>query len=413
MTSLIKSNAKMAYLSLRARRGRSFLTVLGIVIGISSVVTIVSIGLGIKQQIAGQINQLGGNLITVRSGSVNTGGSVSGTLGSLYLFGGPASSSDLTVQDFNLVHQTRGVAAATVMSLVPGKVSAGSSQDKSSLVIGSSVKAAQVLHQGLQYGSFFNAGSQYQNVAVLGQNVAAKLFPGQVPLGYSLKFHGQSFIVRGVLNKFDTSPLSLDANFNNAVFIPYPVAQGLANQKVPIYEILAKPGPKAQVSPIVNAINKKLTKAHEGAKNFSVLKQSDNLKIAGRVLDLLTSLIAGIAAISLLVAGIGIINVMLVSVSERTREIGVRKALGATNRQILDQFLTEAVILSLLGAAGGIILSLIVNALLRLTTALKPVLSWQVIVASAAVSIIIGIIFGIVPAAKAARKNPIDALRYQ
>ncbi|MGH7238019.1 MAG: ABC transporter permease, partial [Candidatus Saccharimonadales bacterium] len=306
MSMLIKSNIKMAFVSIRDRHWRSFLTILGIIIGISSVVTIVSIGEGIKQQIFGQINHLGANLITVRSGDINTSGSVSGALGSLYLFGSPSGgSSSLTTNDFSLIRNTNGIQSATVMSVVPGKITVSGGQAKNSLVLGSSTSAPQVLHQSLQYGSFFDSDSQYQNVVVLGQNVVSQLFPGQVPLGYSITIAGQQFIVRGVFNKFDTSPLSLDTDLNNVAFIPYPVAQGLENQKAPIYEILAKPKASAAVGSVVSSISRALGKSHNGAHDFSVLKQSDNLKIAGNILNLLTGLIAIIAAISLLVAGIG------------------------------------------------------------------------------------------------------------
>lgn len=414
MTMLVKSNIKMAFVSIRGRRWRSFLTILGIIIGISSVVTIVSIGEGIKQQIFGQINHLGANLITIRSGDIAPSGSASGALGSLYLFGSPSSgSSSLTTNDFSLIRNTNGVKSATVMGVVTGKITTSGLLAENSLILGSSTSAPQVLNQSLQYGSFFDSESQYQNVVVLGQNIASQLFPGQVPLGYSIIIDGQQFIVRGVFNKFDTSPLSLDTNFNDAAFIPYPVAQGLENQKAPIYEILAKPKASVAVVSVVNSIRRELGKSHNGASDFSVLKQSDNLKIAGNILNLLTGLIAIIASISLLVAGIGTMNVMLVSVSERTSEIGVRKALGATNRQILNQFLTEAVILSFIGGALGIGVSLFVNLVLRFTTSLQPTVSWQTVGLATLISVLIGIIFGITPAAKAARKNPIDALRYQ
>jgi ABC-type antimicrobial peptide transport system permease subunit len=142
-----------------------------------------------------------------------------------------------------------------------------------------------------------------------------------------------------------------------------------------------------------------------------VLKQSENISAANGVLSLLTQLIGGIAAISLLVGGIGIMDVMLVSVTERMHEIGIRKAIGATNRQILSQFLTEATVLSVGGGIIGVLVSLIVDFLLRLFTDLRPVISWQVVAIAVLVSTVVGIVFGTVPALKAARKDPIEALR--
>jgi putative ABC transport system permease protein len=143
------------------------------------------------------------------------------------------------------------------------------------------------------------------------------------------------------------------------------------------------------------------------------LKQSQTLTITNGILNLLTELIAGIAAVSLLVGGIGIMNIMILSVTERTHEIGIRKAVGATSKQILGQFLVEAIMLSLIGGAIGVIVSLIINAVLRVLTNLQPVLDWKVMVGATLISLTVGIIFGIAPAAKAARKTPIEALRFQ
>jgi putative ABC transport system permease protein len=148
-------------------------------------------------------------------------------------------------------------------------------------------------------------------------------------------------------------------------------------------------------------------------QNFTVLKQSQTLTITNGILNLLTELIAGIAAVSLLVGGIGIMNIMILSVTERTHEIGIRKAVGATSKQILGQFLVEAIMLSLIGGAIGVIVSLIINAVLRVLTNLQPVLDWKVMVGATLISLTVGIIFGIAPAAKAARKTPIEALRFQ
>jgi putative ABC transport system permease protein len=151
--------------------------------------------------------------------------------------------------------------------------------------------------------------------------------------------------------------------------------------------------------------------AHKGQQRFSVLRQDQSLAVTNQILSLLTKLIAGIAAISLLVGGIGIMDVMLVSVAERMHEIGLRKALGASNRQIMLQFMTESAVLSLTGGVIGVIVSLIINFGIRVTTSLTPAISWWAIGISVLVSLLVGVIFGTLPALKAARKDPIDALR--
>jgi putative ABC transport system permease protein len=248
---------------------------------------------------------------------------------------------------------------------------------------------------------------------VLGQNVANELFPGISPLGHSITFHGQSFVIVGVLNQFDIAPLSIDADFNNVIFIPYSTAQQIDPAGASLYEILVKPTNSSSTNRVESKIQNNLLAAHHGEQNFSVFTQTDELAAANHILNLMTDLIGAIAAISLLVGGIGIMNVMLVAVTERTQEIGIRKALGATNRQIVNQFLTEAVVISTYGGILGIIVSLLINLGLRIVTNLQPALSWQVILIATAVSVIVGIVFGIMPAVKAARKDPIDALRYQ
>jgi putative ABC transport system permease protein len=162
---------------------------------------------------------------------------------------------------------------------------------------------------------------------------------------------------------------------------------------------------------VAASIRKTLDKAHGGQSGFVVVTGNQNLSASNNILNLLTRLIAGVAAISLLVSGIGIMNVMLVSVSERKHEIGIRKAVGATNRQILSQFLMESSVMSLWGGVIGIGLAFLIELVLRLYTDLKPSISWQVVVLATGVSLFVGIVFGTIPAVKAARKDPIEALR--
>ena len=405
--TITTADIKVAIRSVRSTRWRSLLTTSGIIIGIVSVITIVSIGKGIQNQVSGQINHLGKDLITIRPGSIVS------SFQSL----NPFSSSNYTVgslssRDEKVVSETPGVGATAPMSIVPGSIQSGSKSFDNIVVIGTSSQAPQILNQSLQYGAFFTPSTDVANVAILGQGAANALFPGEVPLGLSFTLDGQQFIVRGEFNQFDIAPLSLDTNFNDAIFIPYKTAQSIENNSAPIYEILAKPSNPGQTNNVAATIKEHLLVAHGGIQDFSVLRQQDSLAATNNILNLLTKLITGIATVSLLVGGIGVMNIMLVSVTERTHEIGIRKAIGATNRQILNQFLIESTILSLFGGIIGVILSLLINVVLRTLTSLQPALSWEVTVIATGVAIIIGIIFGITPAVKAARRNPIDALRY-
>lgn len=412
MSRLTNGDMKMAFNSLRSTQWRSLLTMLGVVIGVASVVTIVSIGEGIKHQVVGQVNRLGKDLITVRPGDVSSQ-TATGSLGAVNGFTAVGQVNPLTTHDLEVAKSVPHVQLAVPLSVVPGKVELNGRTFKNSVVIGTTNDIPAVLNQSLAYGDFFSGDEQGINAAVLGKGVANQMFPGDVPLGSNFNFDGQQFIVRGEFKQFDFVPLSLDADFNNAIFIPYSLAQQLGNGNAPIYEILVKPTNPKYTDNVVADLQANLLSAHKGVQDFSVLKQSENLAVSNSILNLLTSLISGIAAISLLVGGIGIMNIMLVSVTERTREIGVRKAIGATSRQILNQFLIEAAMLSLFGGVIGILFSLLVNVGLRVATDLQPVISWEVVGLAAAVSLVVGVVFGIVPALKAARKDPIDALRYQ
>jgi putative ABC transport system permease protein len=413
MQSLFFINIKMATKSLQSTRWRSLLTMLGVVIGVASVVTIVSIGEGIKHQIITQLNHFGSDLITIRPGNIQTTNTLK-SLNSLTVFSVLNDASTLSNSDLQTISGIPGVRLAVPLAIVPGAVQINGGQQNNLLVIGTTAELPGVLNQSIGYGAFFGAGGNANAYgAVLGQSISNHLYPGEIPLGHSFSFHGQTFVIDGIFSQFDIAPLSIDANFNNVVFIPYTEAEQISTNSAPLYEILVKPTDPSQTSALVQRIKTQLLAANGGIQNFSVLTQNTNLQAASNILNLLTDLISGIAAISLLVGGIGIMNIMLVAVTERTQEIGIRKALGATNNQIFGQFVTEAVVLSFFGGVVGVIVSLLANAAIRITTTLTPLISWQIMLVALFVSLGVGILFGITPALSAARKDPIESLRYQ
>lgn len=393
--------------SVRSAKRRSFWTCLGVTIGVASVISIVAIGEGIKQQVGGQIHHLGSNLITVRPAG-ELGGDASGGVN---LLSGFSISGTLTAQDISTVAKTPGLAASAPLTIVGGALSGDNGTYRDGFVIGTTSDLPSLLNQSLADGGFLDDDNADNNVAVLGQQAANALFNEDVPLGRSLTFHGQQFMVQGIFNQFTTTPLSQQADLNDAVFIPNDIAESLTNNTAPTYEILARPASPAQTAKVAHKIQSELGNSHGGQSGFSVLTGNQNLASSNNILALLTSLIAGVAAISLLVGGIGIMNVMLVSVAQRTHEIGIRKAVGATNRQILSQFMIEATLLGITGGLLGIVIALLIDVGLRLATNLEPSVSWQIVVIATGISLLIGIIFGTIPAVQAARKNPIEALR--
>jgi putative ABC transport system permease protein len=400
------SHLKTAYKSLRQARGRSALTMTGIVIGIVSVVTIVGIGEGIKHQVLQQVSQLSRNLVTVRPGHVN-GTASSGLAGDFTKLNNASGIGALNNVDLDIVKHTPGVQYAVPLAAVGGTPTDG--QRQAGTVIATTADLPEMVSQKLAYGSFFTDDNDGQNVAVIGSHLSSELFNEQVPLGQSFSFHGQRFVVRGIFDDFPTASLSYDVDFNNAIFIPYSTAQNLTNQHSVIYEILAKPTGNSQT--VISQLTKSLLVGHGGQQDFTVQKYDQAFGTTNAVLTLFTRLIAGTAAISLLVGGIGIMDVMLVSVTERMHEIGIRKAIGATNRQILLQFMAEATVLSIGGGVIGVILSYLIDLGLHVFTHLAPIIPWQIVAIAVATTLVVGIIFGTAPAIKAARKDPIDALR--
>lgn len=406
MRSLTKGHVKNAFSSLRAARARSFLTMFGIIVGVVSVIMVVGIGEGIKQQVGGQIKHYGNDLVTVRPKVLRTGGA-----NGLDVLSELSVTGSLTSHDLTAVAKSKHVRAAVPMTILSGSVKGPMGSYKSGAVIGTSPDWPLAMNRSIAYGAFFSDNNDGDNVAVLGQHTADKMFDEDVPLGRSFTLRGQTFIVIGILNEFNAAPLSGEADFNNAIFVPYSTAEDMADQTAPIYEILAKPTAARDTDAMIASMRSNLTKVHGGQPDFTILKENENLVTTNAVLNLLTGLVTGVAAISLFVGGVGIMNVMLVSVTERMHEIGVRKAIGATNRQILTQFLVEATVLSLAGGIIGIALSFLADYLVRLATDLKPVIGWQIVVLATGVSLLVGIVFGTAPALKAARRHPIDALR--
>ncbi len=409
MKSLARGHLKAGVDSLRGAKLRSFWTMMGVIIGVTSVITVVAIGEGIKQQVGGQLHHFGKDLVTIRPAQLNST-SQNGS-DALNVLSGLNISAPLTAKDVMTVHTTKGVSASAPLTIATGSVKGDNGAYNDGFVLGTTPDLPSLLNQSLAFGGFWNDDDSGANVAILGQHAADKMFNTDVPLGYTFTFHGQQFMVRGVFNQFTSTPFSQQADFNNAIFIPNDVAENLSNNTAPTYAILARAGSRGQTDAVASGIRQALLKAHGDTRGVEVLTGSQSADTSNTVLNLLTRLIAGIAAISLLVGGIGIMNVMLVSVAERTHEIGIRKAVGATNQQILSQFMIESSLLTLAGGLIGVTLSLLIDVGIRAATNLQPSISWRVVVLASGVSLLVGVIFGTIPAAKAARKDPIEALR--
>ncbi len=407
-------NIRIAVRSLRRNKTRSLLTMLGIIIGVMSVVLVVGIGEGIKHEVNSQADQLGKDLITVLPGRLlmpspssllSAGSALTGLSGS--------SGAVLSNDDLQLISRTPGVGAAVPLSTVQSDVVSDERPKPLTdlVVLGTSPRLPDVTHQSLAFGAFFTDGDTMADKVVLGSNAASSLFDERVPLGQSLRILGHQFIVVGIMNDVQAAPFAAGTDMNNAVFLPYASALAITNNDSPIFEVLARPADQSRAALVVQRLTSTLLTAHGGQHNITVMKLSDASVVTNNVLRLLAVSISGVAAVLLLVGGIGIMNIMLVSVTERMHEIGIRKAIGATDRQILLQFMTEATVLSLSGGFIGLLLSLLISGAVVLTTNITPMITWQVVIAALTVSVGVGILFGSVPALHAARRDPISALR--
>lgn len=399
--SFSPGHVRTAIVTMRTNRWRSLLTMFGIIVGTASVITIIGISQGVENEITSQVNAYSKDVITVTSKAAN--------INSFGVSSVPAVST-LTSQDVKAISKIKGVDASVPLEILSG-MPKGSFADRSAVVIATTANLPKVLNQSVSYGSFFIAQDTNPFEAVLGSNVPAVLFNQSIPLGYSFNWRNQSFLVDGVLNNFKATPFSNNTIYNNAIFIPLTAAQKLSLGSNSIYQILVRVDNARLLPSVYKEINSALLNTHSGQQDFSVLLPSQVAKNNSGILNLMTELTMGIAVIALFVGGVGIMNVMLVSVTERMHEIGIRKAIGASNRQILSQFLVESTTVSIVGGIIGIILAVFINAGLRVGTSLTPALNWRIIVIAAAVSIAIGVIFGSVPAIRASRKEPIDALR--
>lgn len=401
----------MALKAIKSTKLRSLLTMLGIVIGVASVITAVSLGEGVRKQIAGSVKTGAKNVLAVRPGRLVNRDTKGHIISANYQ--AALGTAALTHQDLQAIMKVPGLESVTPLSTISALASTKEGRQFDSTIIGTGPDFANISGQEVAFGSFFNDSQTGRDVAIVGKTVAEQLFEENVPISRFVVLRGHEFIVSGVFDDFAANAYTSGGDLNSAIFIPYDVARAISGNATNIYQILVVPKDGADSDAISREITTALSDAHGGQQDFTVLTQAETLQLTSKTLNMLTSFIAGIAAISLIVGGIGIMNIMFVGVTERTREIGVRKSLGATNRQIYSQFSIEATIISLVGGIIGVLVALVSCFMLRVSTSLAPVVTWPIIGFAVVASTIIGVIFGTAPAIKAARKDPIQSLRYE
>lgn len=396
-----------AFEALLLNKTRTALAMLGIVIGIGSVITLVSLGQASQKSVQTQIQGLGANLLTISPGAQRTG-SVQGAAG---------SNTTLTYEDANAIDSAHFASINKVSPEVSrrAQITAGRNNSNTS-IIGATPNYANVHNVTMSSGSFITTQdvSGMRDVAVVGPQVASDLFGGADPTGQTIRINKIPFTIIGVtVSKGGSGFLNQD----DIVFVPLTTAQKAIFGIDYINSISLSAASAESMTQAENDAGYLLLSRHKISNaqqaDFSIFSQADILGAASQVTGTFTALLAGIAAISLLVGGIGIMNIMLVTVIERTREIGLRKALGAKDKTVVTQFLVESIILTviggLLGMVIGIISSLIICTLIQLPFSVSDLS----VLLAVGISGAIGIIFGWYPAKKAADLSPIEALRYE
>lgn len=397
---------KMATQSLRANKVRTFLTLLGIIIGVMSVTTIIGLGQGVKKQVNEQINSLGGDLITISPGKNEQ----SGTLRSI-LNGSISSTARLSDKDLASLGALDNVKQASGVMRLEGSISQnGVKKVSAASILAVDDNYLAVTGQKLTNGQFFGDGLNNNQSVILASNVANELFGDQNPIGSTITIRGKDFVIVGVLDAY--KGFNFGQPVNDRVLIPLAGGKAINQNSVQFQQISLKLDDVNQTKQTATAAKQTLLQNHGGEEDFTITTQDQLANTTDDVFKVFTGFTAAIASISLLVGGIGVMNIMLVTVTERTREIGIRKAIGATRFQIMMQFLTEALMITLAGGVIGILLSIIISFIIRSQTAIKPSLDLWVVALATGVSIIVGVIFGTWPAIRAARKDPIEALRH-
>jgi len=398
---------KVAFRALRRNKMRTALTMLGIIIGVGAVIAMVGIGNGAKAQVQARIAALGQNVIQLFAGSVNRGGVFSG-------FGGAGT---LTVEDALAIGKEVPGAVAVSPEVRSGAQIMAGNNNWSTSVMGESVDYLSIRQWDLAEGAMFSEADTRSaaKVCILGQTVATSLFPDESSVGKTIRIRNVPVKVLGVLKPKGASMFGSDQD--DVIVVPYTTGMKRFAGVTMLRSINVQAASAERINEVQNGIAELLRQRHRiqpgHDDDFILRNQQEIAETQTAAMDTMTALLAGVAIISLIVGGIGIMNIMLVSVTERTREIGIRMAIGARGRDILLQFLIEAVALSSTGGLLGILCGIGGAKLLTLTKNWPTLISLDSVILAFVFSAAVGVFFGFYPARKASQLDPIDALRYE
>ena len=400
----VRENIWSALFALRQNMTRSLLTMTGIVIGVLSIVTLIAILQGVKNQIGEQVEGLGANLVIIVPGKLDEEGRPNPFA--------LAAISPLTEEDIAALKRVPGVEKVSPVSIVSGTVEGPSGKTSSAFVLGTNKAGVVMNPTPLAEGRYFEDSEKH--VCILAAKPRKQLFGDGPALGKKIRVSDIDWTVVGVMgrSKGEGTIGEQLLGLSTLIYLPVaPVQNEISGNQ--INRIALQTDYQHPADKLVAQINKALLAAHKGHDDFGVITQQKGLDLVVKLVSWAQALLVLIAAISLFVAGVGIMNIMLVTVTERTREIGIRKTVGARQSDIFLQFLTEAIILAIIGGLIGLGLSKIICVLVAHNSPITPLISWQLIVMAFAVCVTVGVVFGVTPAVRASRLNPIDALRHE
>lgn len=405
MRWLIANHIQNARQSLHSNRVRSLLTMLGVTIGVASMTAILALGGGASKIVDNQIDTLGGNIVVIRPGQAMN---IFNNITQPQTSQGYATST-LTESDVEKLQDIKHVDSVAPLMILGGTIKADQIAPTESKILATTPGFAKISDLKLRDGQFLGE-DVFEDAAVVGQQLSVNIFGTESSIGRTMTIRGRIFVVVGVL-KMINNPINFNSiDFDNAAIINFDTGKSLNDGIPQIQQINIQADSTKNLESIVNDAEKALRNNHDGENDFSVLVGKEISQPTSQLFYSIAGVTAAIAAISLFVGGIGIMNIMLVTVAERTHEIGIRKSLGASNSDIMYQFLIESLALSIgggiVGYAAGYIVAFIVSEFL----AFSPAVNWQIAASAMLISIFMGTLFGLYPAIRAARKDPIDSL---
>lgn len=400
----MREQFRIAVANLRANRTRTLLTTLGIIIGVASITFVLALGQGAREAVTEQVKRLDGNVIIVKPGQEGYRDI------SAYNPYNTAITTTLTERDLKSVEATPNVKNVAPVMFLTGSVSNQDKKTHSAAVIATSKSLAEILGLSIRAGQFIDDRTNRDTV-VLGQKLAIELYGTDEPLGQTAYIKGRQHTVIGTIKNTNT-PINLSGiDLDRAVYVSLDDGKSFNQGIAQIQQLNIQVNDIDKLALTANDIDQAILQNHQNEHDFSVLGGNSIARGSDSFFGTIVAITAVVSAITLLVSGIGVMNIMLVGVNERTREIGIRKALGATNAHVLGQFLIESLLMCVVGGIIGIAVAYVFAFVVGTQLAFTPSLNPLIVLCGFGMALVVGIIFGLYPALKAAKKDPIDALR--